>query len=325
MHDPRREAARLYRELGPVAYRCSLGLLGSAEEASAATRDVLAALVSDLAALEGPGGIALVHRRAAGHCQRLLGHRGDRSRERGRNAPGCPSELELEEVLVRRRPEPPHLEACPGCRERLLAMERQGEEFRGAVYPATVDSVMEAALAPWSRGWRRRFLVVFPLAGLATSVSLLLLLAPRLASDEMGPKIAPLGLAVRGEDGRALHDGARVATGQELHFRVRTAVPCHLWLAAAAEGGVSRLYPPGAEAGLFDGAGELPAQARLDGSAGPVRLYAVCTPAPSRWDEVESAVRGASGGSEKSVRLGGALAGMPKGTLQATVLFEKRP
>jgi len=317
--DLRREAARLYRELGPVAYRAALAALGDGDAAVRATVRVFRRLSRDLPRLAS-GGPALVHRAVAEHC----GASGRRP-TRGARAIGCPTDLELEDELARRHRggDPgPHAEACVACHERLAAMERAGEDFRQDVYPASVDGVMEAAADPW--GPRRRIFLLLPVAGLAASAALLLLFAPHLATDELGPKRAPLGLAVyAGEAEKPIHDGGRAPPGAELRFRVRSASPCHLWLVAADEGGVARLLPRFTEAPVVQGTSLLPETATLEARAGPVRVYAVCSVEEVAGSEVERSVRAATAGGDRAVRRGGKLLGLPPGTLQATVLLER--
>jgi len=75
--------------------------------------------------------------------------------------PSCPSDLALEAHLL----EPAasalgtHLSSCADCAARLAAMERQGEDFRRFVYPATVARIEEAAR---HRGWRLWVLAPVP-------------------------------------------------------------------------------------------------------------------------------------------------------------------
>jgi len=330
--DPRRRAARLYRELGPVVYRRLGELLGGGPGVAPATQETFERLVADLARLEEPrSAVARAYAAATAEADAVLGRRGA-ARARSREVPGCPSKVEdlaLEERLLGRGAGAleAHLEGCASCRERLAAKERLGEEFRASVYPPTVEAVMDAAVAPWSRGWRRRLLVLFPAAGLAASLAVFLLFAPHLATDEMGPTRAPLGLAVyAGAEGRRpVRDGGPVPAGAELRFRLRSRSPCLLRLVAADATGVSPIYPPSGEAAPVTGTASLPATARLDGRPGPVRIYAVCAPGPLSGDTVAAAVSGATAGGDRAVRRGGALAGLPEGTLHATVLLEKTP
>ncbi len=332
MVDPSRRAARLYRELGPVAYRRSLELLGSDADAVEAAREVLARLVADLASLEGPANaVARVHAAATSHAMATLRRRGD-ARDRTEARPECPSgveDLALEEVLLGRGNGTlaAHVPECAFCRDRIAAKERLGEQFRALAYPGTVDAVMEAAAAPWSRGWRRQLLVLFPVAGLATLAAVLLLFAPHIATDEMGPTRAPLGLAVyAGAEGYGpVRDGRPVPAGAELRFQVRTRSPCKLWLVAVDATGVTPIYPRSGDGELVEGTVAPPATARLDGKPGPVRIYAICAPGSLSRGAVEAAVGEATDGGERAVRRGGALGGLPAGTLGATVLLEKAP
>lgn len=326
--DVRREAARTYRQLGPVAYRCTLALLGREEEAALATCQVFAKLARDLASLSGAAGaVALVQRAAAKHCERLLRRRGEPA-PGSPSGPGCLSPLELEERISGRDPGAgrEHLEDCAACRDRLAAMERQGEDFRREVYGRTVDTVMEAAADPWAKGARRWLLAAFPAAGLAASAGLFFLLAPRPPSDEMGPRSAPLGLAVyAGEPLSPLRDGGRTNGRSPLRLRVRTSRPCRLHIAAADGRSVARLFAGSPEAERLEGTVLLPGAVSLGGPRGPVRLYAVCSTAPIADADLYRAVRAATSGGEEALRAGGPLAGLPPGSTQASVLLEREP
>ena len=325
MDDRRREAARLYRDLGPVAYRASLSAFGSEEEAARATGEVFRKLARDLSPLASERGRALVHRAATEHCRSALRRRG-RLPASATYAAGCPSPLELEEELASRvrGKDGVHAATCPACRERLAEMERAGEAFRREVYPGTVDEVMEAATAPWAAGWRRRAFMLLPLGGLAATALLLILFAPHLASDDMGPKRAPLGLAVYAAGAAVpIHDGARAPPGAELRFRVRSSRPCRLWLVAADEGGVLQVFPGPGDAPVVEGTSALPRTARVEPGTGPLRFYAVCGDDTVSGPDVERSVRAATAGGAKAVRRGGMLLGLPPGTLEATVLLER--
>jgi len=319
--DVRREAARTYRQLGPVAYRCTLALLGREEEAARATREVFAKLVRDLAALSGAGGaVALVRGAAARHCERLLRRRGERP-PGPPGSEGCLSPLDLEEAISGGSRGRAHLADCAPCRDRLASMERQGEAFRRDVYAGTVDAVMDAAADPW-RGPRRWLLAFFPAGGLVASAGLFFLLAPRPASDEMGPRRAPLTLAVyAGDAARPLRDGDRLSARTPLRFRVRTSRPCRLTLLAKDGGGVATVFP---DPRAIEGTSFLPGAATLRGE-GPVRLYAVCAEAPLAAADLERAVGAATSGGEEALRLGGTLAGLPASASQASVLLERDP
>src|SRR5512139_1521309 len=126
----------------------------------------------------------------------------------------CPSDLALEAHLL----DPAasrlggHLAACPSCSARLAAMERQGEDFRRFVYPATVEKVEAAAGRP-----RRRFLWLLAPAPVLAAALAVVLLRPAPGPDEgyLGLKGGPGGLGLTiftPGDGlaRPLADGAHV-------------------------------------------------------------------------------------------------------------------
>lgn len=247
--------------------------------------------------------------------------------ERATNA-RCPSELALERHLL----DPatsglrPHLESCPRCGERVATMEREGEEFRRFVYPATVDAVQDAAAPARGRRWG---LALAPLAA-AAAAAVVLLLQPSggPGPDYLGTKGFAFQVFAGGPSGaRAVASGESVPAAGALRFQVGPGRPCRLWVVSVdASGQVSRLFPAEGEGGaLVEKQGPLPGGAVLDGRAGPERIYAVCTPSPLPFAEVEKAARAAAGGGPGSVRAAGGLRGLPAGTSQATLLLEKRP
>jgi hypothetical protein len=238
----------------------------------------------------------------------------------------CPSELSLERHLLEPATSPirQHVAACDRCAVRLEEMRAQGEHFLQFVFPATVAAI-EAAARPRSRlgGWLR--------LGLALAVAAGLVVLVRHAGppeDGLGSG-SGLGLAVLVQEAgtvRAVRDGGAVVAAAELRFRVRTSSDCRLWiLALDASGEVSRLYPgEGTGGAAVHGTVEIPAGVVLDGRAGPQRLYAVCTPGPSRWRALAPQLKGAPGSGEALVRARPDVARLPAGTLLASVLVEKR-
>jgi hypothetical protein len=239
----------------------------------------------------------------------------------------CPSELALERHLL--EPEGSavrhHVTSCARCTARLAEMRRQGEEFQRYVFPATIEAV-EAAARP--NRWRLvRWLSLGPVA-VGAAVALLLVLRPAAPPDEYVGTKGGLGLSVFVRDGaavRAVRDGERVAADAALRFRVRTATDCRLWiLSLDASGKVSRLYPAEGTGGApVTGAAEIPGGAILDGQAGPERIFAVCTPTPSRWKDLAVRLKGAGSAGEALVRQPPGPSGLPAGTLVSSVLLEK--
>lgn len=246
----------------------------------------------------------------------------------------CPTDLALERHLMapERSTLTGHLAACPGCAARLATMQRQGEDFLRYVYPATVEAVEAAAARPSLRlAWRRWLLLVPALGG--TAALLFFLARPAAPPDDyLGVKGGgPIGLAVFVQEGsspRLARDGEPVPAGAAIRFRVRTARPCHLWLLSLdARGQVSRLYPAQGEGGaLVERSADLPGGAVLDGQPGPERIIALCAPAPLGWAGAEQAVKASAGAAgPEAVRRAVAVAGLPAGTAQDSLLLEKRP
>jgi len=243
----------------------------------------------------------------------------------------CPSDLKLEAHLLdeARSPIAPHLSSCESCRARLEEMRRVGDEFRREVYPATVDAVVAGAR---SRGPLARWMVYLaPVSVAAAAAAVLLLVQPRGPGEGyLGIKGSRLTLAVfaRAADAaRPVADGESVSPSAALRFQVRPTVPCRLWLVSVdAAGTISRLYPAAGEGGAqVAAAGPLPGGALLDGKPGPERIYAVCTPRPLAFADLERAVRTAAGAGAAAVREGRPLQGLPGDAAQATLLLEKRP
>jgi len=237
----------------------------------------------------------------------------------------CPSDLALEAHLLdpEHSPIAPHLLACPGCREKLERMEREGEHFRRFVYPATLDAVVAKYGPRRRRTWM--WLVIAPVAAAA---ALFLIVRPGPADDYVGVK-GGLGLAAylaAPEGARSVADGDRVGAAAALRFKVNPAGRCRLWLVSVDESGqISRIYPTSGDGGApVSQAEALPGGAVLDGRPGLERFYAVCTPRPLPFVELERSLRAAVPASVQ-VRQGPTLKGLPRGSRQASLLVEKQP
>jgi len=224
-----------------------------------------------------------------------------------------------------------HLDGCEVCKARLARMEKEGEDFRRFVLPATLDAVVEAnsgSRIPW-KSW---FMVAVPAMAAAAALVIAVRPAPKPTEppeDYVGEK-GGMGITVytTGERGpTTVPDGGKVNPAAALRFSVRpgAAKPCHLWLVSVDEAGqVSRVYPTQGDKGAqITQKTPLPGGAVLDGKTGLERLYAICSPEPIAYGQVESAVRASS--SSGSIRKGALLAGLPKGAAQTTVLLDKKP
>jgi hypothetical protein len=240
----------------------------------------------------------------------------------------CPSELELEAYLLdpARSRTAEHVATCARCRAEVAELQRQGDEFRREVFPRTVDAVVERSAR---RRWAlpRWILAAAPLAAAAAVAAVVLVNRP--PADYVGAKGGDLALTVLVGDAagvRAARDGELVAARAPIRFQVRPARACRLWvLSVDGAGEVSRLYPVAGEAADARTAETLPGGAVLDGRAGPERVFAVCAPEPLAWPVVARAARAASAGGAASLRTTARLAGLPRGSAQATVLLEKQP
>jgi hypothetical protein len=141
---------------------------------------------------------------------------------------------------------------------------------------------------------------------------------------------APVALAVYvGAPGevRSVESGGAVAANAALHFQVRPAPGCHLWiLSLDARGQINRLYPPKGEqqgGAVVEQAGTIPGGAVLDGNRGPERIFAVCCPDPVEWKKIAERAASAFAGGAEGVRRAREIPGLPQGSTQATVLLEK--
>ena len=243
----------------------------------------------------------------------------------------CPSDLALEKLLL----DPsstalaPHLDGCNRCQARLAEMRREGEDFQRYVFPATVDAIEEAAerRPAWSLA---RWLA--PLPALAAAAAVILAIGPGEPSpDYLGAKGGnSMGLAVFLQGGNGTHpakDGEAVPASASIRFKVRPARPCRLWVVSVdATGQVSRIFPVDGEGGVeVVRTTELPGGAVLDGQAGPERFMALCAPGPVPYSRVEGAVRAAVSAGPESVRNMRTIPGLPAGTVQDSVLLEKKP
>ncbi len=245
--------------------------------------------------------------------------------------PRCPSDLALEKLLL----DPsstalkPHLDGCARCQARLAEMKRQGEHFHQFVFPATVGAIEEAAAR------RPAFDLVrwlAPLPALAAAAAVVLLVGPGQPPDDYtGTKGGnSMGLAVFLQSGGGTHparDGEVVPASSSVRFKVRPARPCRLWvLSVDATGQVSRIFPADGEGGMeVVRTTELPGGAVLDGQAGPERFLALCAPGPVPYARVEGAVRSAVAAGPEAVRSLRTIPGLPAGTVQDSVLLEKKP
>ncbi len=243
----------------------------------------------------------------------------------------CPSDLALEKLLLdpASTPLPHHLDGCARCQARLTEMRRQGEDFQRFVFPATVEAIEEAAAR--RPGWDLvRWLA--PLPALAAAAAVILLVGPGgPPEDYLGVKGGnSMGLAVFLQSAGGPHparDGEVVPASASVRFKVRPARPCRLWLLSVdATGQVSRIFPAEGDGGVeVVRTTELPGGAVLDGQLGPERFLALCAPGPVPYARVEGAVRAAVSAGPEAVRTMRTIPGLPAGTVQDSVLLEKKP
>jgi hypothetical protein len=238
-----------------------------------------------------------------------------------------PSELALEAYLLDGEPSKvaPHLAGCERCRLRVARMEREGEEFRRFVLPATLDAVLERN-AP---DRRKRWVWMLGIAPVAAAAALILAIRPSGPPEGyVGEKGGMSLVAYLGAPGgaRMVLDGQAVQPAAAVRFSLTPAGRCNLWVVSVDESGqISRIYPTDGDGGApVSKQGALPGGAVLDGRAGLERFYAVCSPGPLRYADLTKSVRASVRGAG-DVRKGPALPGLPRGTKQVSLLVEKRP
>ena len=239
-----------------------------------------------------------------------------------------PSELALEAFLLDREASPvaAHVNECEHCRARIARMEREGEEFRRFVLPATLDAVVEKNAA------RRRSPWLWLLAAAPAAAAIALFVSVRRGEPPEGYVGEKGGMSlvayVNAPGGaKTVGEGQAVSPSAALRFTVGGAGGCNLWIVSVDESGqISRIYPAegNAAANVSGNRITLPGGAVLDGRPGFERFYGVCTPEPLAYDKMVQSLRDAVQ-TAADVRKGPALAGLPKGSRQASLLVEKRP
>ncbi|HEY6911143.1 MAG TPA: DUF4384 domain-containing protein [Myxococcales bacterium] len=229
-----------------------------------------------------------------------------------------PSELKLERHLLdpSRSPVQDHVASCGNCQARLAQMEKQGEDFRRFVYPATLDNVTRPRFHFNFNALRAVWLAA-PVAGLA-AVLLMARTGPKTdgpTSDYIGTKGAPVKMTVYAALPSGAHlvdDGDALPASASLRFHVDAQKPCDLSiLSVDGSGQVSRLYTQKVQGDLT-----LPGGVRLDGKAGPERFFAVCGPG---YAEVEQGARRVGDDVRQIRKLPGVDAP------QTSLLIEKKP
>jgi hypothetical protein len=239
-----------------------------------------------------------------------------------------PSELALEAYLLDRETSPvgPHLGGCEHCRARVARMEREGEDFRRFVLPATLDAVLEKNAPERRKRWLWA-LGIAPIAAVAALIVVVNRQPEQPGPDYVGEKGGMSLVAYLGGPGgaKSVRDGQAVDPSAAVRFSVAPHGRCNLWIVSVDESAqISRIYPAQGDGGApVSKQGALPGGAVLDGRAGLERFYAVCSPTPLGYDDLTKSVRASVRGTD-DLRKGPALSGLPKGTRQVSLLLEKR-
>jgi hypothetical protein len=239
-----------------------------------------------------------------------------------------PSELALEAFLLDRDGSPvaAHVAGCDQCRARLARMEREGEDFRRFVLPATLDAVLEKNAPRRRNPWMWLLAAAPAAAAVAIFVSLRPAEPPEGYVGEKGGMNLVAYINAPG-GAKMVLEGQAVLASAALRFAVASTGRCNLWITSVDESGqISRIYPTEGNVGapVSGKRTTLPGGAVLDGRPGLERFYGVCSPAPMAYEEVVKCVHNAIR-TAGDVRKGPALSGLPKGSRQASLLVEKRP
>lgn len=136
----------------------------------------------------------------------------------------------------------------------------------------------------------------------------------------------PLALALTawgGKPGAAkpLADGAALRAGTPVHLALAPTGACPLWLVAVdAAGNVQRIHPIVAAP---ESHGPLDIQVQASPAPGPQRFFAVCAPDDGLdYARVLAAAGAVAREGASGLRTARALAGLPEGTRQASILVE---
>ncbi|ACG75587.1 conserved hypothetical protein [Anaeromyxobacter sp. K] len=136
----------------------------------------------------------------------------------------------------------------------------------------------------------------------------------------------PAALALSAWGGRPgaaqpLPDGASVRAGASLYLELEPDGPCPLWLVAVdAAGRVQRIHPIVAAP---ESHGPLDIQVQASPEPGPQRFFAVCAPDDGLdYARVLAAAGAVAREGATGLRTARALAGLPEGTRQASILVE---
>ncbi|MFY3743870.1 hypothetical protein [Anaeromyxobacter sp. PSR-1] len=138
------------------------------------------------------------------------------------------------------------------------------------------------------------------------------------------PHPPALGLSAwGGRPGAAqpLPDGASVRAGASLHLELEPDGPCPLWVVAVdAAGNVQRIHPIVAAP---QSRGALDVEVQASPARGPQRFFAVCAPDGGLdYARVLAAAGAVAREGASGLRAARALAGLPDGTRQASILVE---
>jgi hypothetical protein len=183
-----------------------------------------------------------------------------------------------------------------------------------------VNAANQASVSPPARRAPPRLLAALVPLGTFVLTAVAVVAVLRSAA----PQPPALGLSAwGGRPGAAqpLSDGATVRAGASLYLELELGSPCPLWVVRVdAAGQVQRIHPvvaaPEAHAALD-------VQVQASPAPGPQRFFAVCAPDQGLdYARVLAAAGAVAREGATGLRAARALAGLPEGTRQASILVE---
>lgn len=212
-----------------------------------------------------------------------------------------------------------HLQGCELCRQKLDAIRAEKAEFDRLKLPALLPAaVQRLEKKPWFAG------LFAPALVFAAAAAIFLVWPRHHPGDELGIKGgAALQVVVKhGARIAPLHDGEKLAPGDELRFVVEPDGKRFLLVMSIDGAGQVSVYQPfgGTRSAPIEGRRvEIPGSVVLDAAPGPERLYAIFSDAPVAASSVAPQL--AKLGPD-AIRQGPSL-NLPPGATSISTYFEK--
>ncbi|ACL67724.1 conserved hypothetical protein [Anaeromyxobacter dehalogenans 2CP-1] len=183
-----------------------------------------------------------------------------------------------------------------------------------------MNAADHASVSPPPRRDARRLLSA-ALPGVPFVLAALAMVAVLRSTAPQTPALALSAWGGRPGAARPLPDGATVRAGASLYLELELGTPCPLWVVAVdAAGRVQRIHPIVAAP---ESHGALDIQVQASPAPGPQRFFAVCAPDDGLdYARVLAAAGAVAREGASGLRTARALAGLPEGTRQASILVE---